>query len=68
MLFQGGIRMNNYDPFRYGISVGSDKKCPICGVAQKNQHSLRQSAKCDWLKRPVEERNRILAAQQREAA
>jgi hypothetical protein len=50
----------NYAPFRGGeVEVGSDKKCS-CGAARKNQHSLRESAKCDWLKRSMGERRKLI--------
>jgi hypothetical protein len=52
----------NYAPFRGGeVEVGRDKKCS-CGAARKNQHSLRESAKCDWLKRPMGERRKLIEA------
>ena len=60
----------SYSPFRLGMAErGSDKKCKHCGAAKANQHSLAESAKCDWLKRPKAEREKLLAEQAaREAA
>lgn len=41
-----------YDPFRHGlVSIGSSDACPTCGIAKANQHSMRQSAKCDAIKK-----------------
>jgi hypothetical protein len=51
-----------YSPFSWGArDRGSDKKCRICGAAKANEHSLREAAHCDWMRRPKEERERILA-------
>ncbi len=59
---------SNYQPFKHGPSTGSTIACPICGVKPRNQHTLSQSAQCDWLKRPTAERARLDAAKQQEAA
>lgn len=34
--------------------MDSEKKptgCPVCGIAQKDQHSLRESALCDGIRK-----------------
>ena len=50
----------SYGPFRFGdIEVGGDKKCS-CGAIQ-NQHTLGQSARCDWLKRTPQERAALIS-------
>ena len=58
------IARNNYQPYKFGLRgvTGRDPKasCPTCGV--QGPHSLAQGGKCDWLKRPKAERERILAA------
>lgn len=30
--------------------TGSSNRCPHCGIAKANEHSLAQSAKCDGIK------------------
>lgn len=58
-----------YFPFSFNsVNRGSDKKCRICGVAKANQHSMAESAQCDWLRRPKAERERILAEAAAQAA
>lgn len=54
-----------YGPFRNGqIEVGGTRKCP-CGKG--NSHSLAEGGACDWQRRPVEQRNAILAKRQAQA-
>ena len=56
----------SYGPFRNGdIDTGSNSKCP-CGKG--NQHTLTTGGACDWQRRPVEQRNAIMAKNREVAA
>lgn len=49
----------SYGPFRGGrIDTGGNTKCPC---RKGNNHTLGEAAKCDWRRKPVEVRNRIIA-------
>lgn len=56
--------MNNYEPYSAGLAgtTGSIQACRHCGVKPANQHSLRESAACDWNKKSPAEKAKILAA------
>ena len=59
--------LKDYAPFRDGVvERGREEKCPICGIAKANQHSLRESAACDW-KHPRNKARRAKAEQEKAA-